>query len=207
MPNYYPPLVPQSMYHIISRAVGNERLFPRDNDYQSFLKKYGKYVLPIADTFAYCLLPNHFHFLLEIKSFTAIEEYLLKKKHVQSIDPNCTSDMIMECFSNLLNSYAKSFNYRYERKGGLFIDYLKRVEIIDDSQFGSTIFYIHKNAVHHGYCHTIDSWRWSSYNALISTAETNLKRNEVLDWFGGVVQFKEFHQQPIHLKTATVLEI
>ena len=86
------------------------------------------------------------------------------------------------------------------------MDYLKRVEIIDNSQFGSTIFYIHKNAVHHGYCGTIESWNWSSYHALISTSKTNLQRDEVLDWFGGVPQFSKFHEQPIYLKKAITIE-
>src|SRR6266487_4568348 len=100
----------------------------------------------------------------------------------------------MERFSNLLNSYTKAFNKKNSRKGGLFINLMRRVEIIDDSQFGATIFYIHKNPVHHQYAGSIGEWVWSSYNSLISKSPTMLLRDEVIEWFGGREQFEIFHQ-------------
>ena len=194
------------MYHILSRAVGNEKLFFRDTNYQFFLQKYKKYIPPLADTFAFCLLPNHFHFLIQIRSFEELNLYFQEKKKTKAIDLIQTPDLIMECFSNLLNSYTKSFNKVQNRKGGLFIDYLRRVEINRDSQFGSTIFYIHKNPVHHGYTDTISQWRWSSFHTLIGKSETILKRKEVLNWFGGISAFQQYHEQSIDLKTAKFLE-
>ena len=206
MDDYHAPLLPGCMYHILSRAIGKEKLFRNESNYLFFLEKYKKYACPISDPYAFCLLPNHFHFLIEIKPFEQIEAYLKTKKKRKAIPLDEISDMIMECFANLLNSYAKSFNTVYLRKGGLFIDYLRRVEVTTDSQFGSTIFYIHKNPVHHGYCDDLASWRWSSFNKLLAQSETILKRAEVLDWFGGVSAFKQFHEQPIHLKNAMIVE-
>lgn len=86
------------------------------------------------------------------------------------------------------------------------MDRLRRVEVIDDAQLGATIFYIHKNPVHHGYTNEISEWRWSSYKAILSSGDTHLLRNEILEWFGGVEQFIEFHKQPVYLKNAIVLE-
>ena len=206
MANYHIPLIPDGMYHILSRAIGNEKLFHNNDNYDFFLQKYKQYILPVADTFAFCMLPNHFHFLIQIKSFGHLEEYFIEKKKRKSIDLNQIPDLTMECFSNLLNSYSKSFNKVYKRRGSLFIDYLRRVEIMDDCQFGSTIFYIHKNPVHHGYVNSISSWRWSSYNKLIGKSATMLKRDEVLNWFGNVSAFKQYHEQPIHLKNAMIVE-
>ena len=55
-------------YHIYNRANGNELIFLKNENYRFFLQQYKKYILPIADTFCYCLMPNHFHFLVRIKS-------------------------------------------------------------------------------------------------------------------------------------------
>src|SRR5690606_2032290 len=101
-----------------------------------------------------------------------------------------------------LNSYTKSFNKRFNRRGALFIDYLRRIEVNSDNQFGATIFYIHKNPVHHGYCNNIKDWRWSSYQEFINDSTTILLRDEVLNWFGNKERYIEFHQQPVYLKNA-----
>ena len=129
-----------------------------------------------------------------------------EKKHAKDFNPDTVSDFIMERFSNSLNSYTKSFNKVYKRKGALFIDYLRRVEIKHDSQFGATIFYIHKNAVHHGLCKSIPDWPWSSYHSFFVTGNSLILREEVLEWFGGEGAFVQYHQQPIFLKDAVVIE-
>ena len=90
--------------------------------------------------------------------------------------------------------------------GSLFMHPLKRVLVLSDHQFSATIFYIHKNAVHHGICSSIADWKNCSYPSFLSNAPTLLMREEVLDWFGDIKQFIEFHQQPIHLKNAVILE-
>jgi len=206
MTNYHIPLHPDKMYHVFNRAIGNEKLFLHDENYIFFLQKISKYILPIADIWAWCLLPNHYHIELRIKHEGIIKSHYssIKKKEITE-DANLP-DFIMECFSNFQNSYAKAFNKVYKRKGGLFIDFMRRVEIIEDLQIGSTVFYIHKNPVHHGYCKEIKDWKFSSYKTFLSIATTNVSRNEVLNWFDGVDNFVKFHQQEIHLKNATVLE-
>lgn len=94
----------------------------------------------------------------------------------------------------------------YRRMGALFIDYLRRVEVNSDLQFGSTIFYVHKNPVHHGLRKNISDWHWSSYKTFLSQSSTMVKREEVLKWFGSVEQFIQYHEQPIYLKNAAGLE-
>ena len=56
-----------TFYHIYNHENGNENLFREEDNYQFFLKKWAAYISVIADTYAYCLMPNHFHFLLRIK--------------------------------------------------------------------------------------------------------------------------------------------
>ncbi len=112
----------------------------------------------------------------------------------------------MERFLNLFNSYTKAYNKTYNRKGALFINYLKRVELKDEAQFGATIFYIHKNTVHHQYCKKIHDWKWSSYLSLLSTLPTNLLRSNVIKWFGDEEAYIKYHQQPIDIKHAVIIE-
>ena len=45
-----------------------EKIFYEERNYQYFLKLYARYIEPVADTYAYCLLSNHFHFSLYIKT-------------------------------------------------------------------------------------------------------------------------------------------
>jgi REP element-mobilizing transposase RayT len=204
--DYYQPLIPDNYYHIVHRAVGNETLFKEEENKQFFLQRYQKYIMPLADTFAYSLLENHFHFLVQIKAPEDISS-LYKKTNSNNIEYNgWQQDFIMQQWSNLLNSYTKSFNTKYQRKGSLFMDYLRRVPVDTDTQFIATAFYIHKNAVHHGYCNKMEDWPYCSYKQLLLNSNSFIKKNEMLDWFGGLDKLIEYHQQPIYLKNAVALE-
>jgi REP-associated tyrosine transposase len=206
MPDYHIPLFPDHSYHILGRAIGSEKIFKQEMNYPFLLKKYYNHIFPIADTFGYCLLPNHFHFLIRVKSMLEVEYYYNKMKPRKIFYPEIVSDFIMERFSNWLNSYTKAFNKTYDRQGSLFIDYLRRDEIQNNEQLGATIFYVHKNPVHHSYCKFMEKWRWSSYNTMLSNSKTLLLRNEVLELFGGKDGFIRYHQQPAYLKNAIIVE-
>lgn len=199
--NYHIPLVADNYYHLFSRAVGQEMLFKSNENYLYFLERMKHHVLPVADLLAYSLLPNHFHLVIRVKSEKELFNlfHLKKKKPLNSIEI-FLPDFVMEQFSNWLNGYTKAFNKLYKRKGGLFMDYIKRSEAAKDSSLTSFIFYVHKNAVHHGLTKNIGDWKFDSYKSIISTKPTKLKRDEVIGWFGSVSQFIEFHKQPVDLK-------
>ncbi len=204
--DYHCPIIEDNHYHILSRAVGNEKIFIEPDNYRFFLDRFSKYINPVAETYAYALLPNHFHFQVHIKRYESILAHARKLNSKFPERDAWLSPFVLQQFSNMLNSYTKAFNKKYHRKGSLFIDYMRRVEIKSDGQFTSTIFYIHKNAVHHGLCKHIEDWKYCSYNAFLSTSKTMLMRRELLDWFGSTKKYIDFHQQPIHLKNAVVLE-
>ena len=201
MTNFHIPILPDNFYHLFNRAVGKEKLFLSTENYLYFLSKLKQHTLPVADLFAYSLLPNHFHLLIRVKPEKELISFFeLKKKKPFSPIENYLPDFVMEQFSNWLNGYTKAFNKMYERKGGLFIDYMKRSEAEKESSITSFIFYIHKNAIHHGLSKKMGEWPFDSYNSLLSNKPTSLQRKEVIEWFGSVQQFIDFHNQPVGLK-------
>ena len=201
MSKYHIPLLPDTTYHVFNRAVGNEKLFKTVGNYNYFLTKMTQHVLPVCDLFTYSLMPNHFHLLIRIKNEEIITSYFeLKKKRKFDSKLHSLPDFIMEQFSNWLNGYTKAFNKMYNRKGALFIDYLKRSSAEKDTDFTSFIFYVHKNTVHHGITQKIGEWKYDGYQALLSEKPTLLLRKEVIDWFGSKEQFVKFHDRPIVLK-------
>ena len=204
--DYHQPLLAETTYHIFSRAIGNEKLFLTPENYKFFLRRFDLYISPIADVYAFNLLPNHFHAIVDIKPYDHLLPLYkaVKKSNVEH--ETWQPDFVIKQFSNMLNSYTKSFNIRTNRKGALFIDNMRRVAIEKDSQLSATIFYVHKNAVHHGYCKEITDWPWASYKAILSKSPTKLKRKEIIEWFGNEAEFIKFHSQPIYLKNAVIIE-
>ena len=60
-------LIPGKYYHIYNRGTNGEVLFKHQKYYSEFLQLYSKYIIPVADTLAFCLMQNHFHFLVRTK--------------------------------------------------------------------------------------------------------------------------------------------
>lgn len=58
---------PGQSYHIYNHANGIEQIFQDEENYRFFLKQYAKYLGGVVDTYAYCLMPNHFHLLVGVK--------------------------------------------------------------------------------------------------------------------------------------------
>jgi REP element-mobilizing transposase RayT len=176
---------PDHMYHVYNHENAKDNIFRSDENYFYFLKKYAQYLNAITDTYAYCLMPNHFHFLVRIKSADQLMHSFVTKSPETNYKLANTqidfSKLISQQYSNFLNAYAKAFNKQYNRKGSLFLDNVKRKLIKDESYFTKLVHYIHYNPVHHGFVDKINDWKYSSYHSLISAKPTALKRREVLD--------------------------
>ena len=186
----------EQFYHIYNHANGTDNLFRNDDNFNFFLLQWAKYILPIADVFAYCLMPNHFHFLIAIKN----KEELMKALNVVFKDWNDNgyqSKLISKQFSRLFNSYAKAYNNMFDRRGSLFNRPFKSKTVHSNEYLTKVIHYIHHNPVHHGFTDSIEAWPYSSYHALISEKSTRLKRDFVQSWFGDTVAFQDFHKEPL----------
>ena len=182
--NKFSKLKPDSKYHIICHANGRDNLFRENENYRFFLQRYHEILFPIVKTYAYCLMPNHFHLLVEIRSESDLSEINDAKYDI--------TNFISKKISNLLNAYAKAFNKKYNRTGSLFQEHLKRIKIEDESYLKNLIVYINTNSSHHNIAN-YESYKHSSFKDLWSNKKTFLKRNEVIDLFGDIENFKHVH--------------
>ena len=171
--NYYIPLYKDKLYHIYNRGNGKEKIFYNKENYNYFLRQYEKFIYNCVDTFAYCLLPNHFHFLLRINYN----------------DP----EIVSANFRKLFISYSMSINKQENRKGNLFQRPFKRKIIENEKYFYAAVYYIHANPVHHKIVKDFKEYDFSSYKSLCGNKETKLCRNEVMEWFSGKENFIDYH--------------
>ncbi|NJN98293.1 MAG: hypothetical protein HC875_31500 [Anaerolineales bacterium] len=81
--------------------------------------------------------------------------------------------------------YTNAYNKVYQRRGALFIDYLRRKRVENQRYFIKLVHYIHYNPVHHGFCQNVEDWPYSSYRAVLSQKESKVEKETVLAWFGG----------------------
>ncbi|MEO5603693.1 MAG: transposase [Cyclobacteriaceae bacterium] len=173
-------LEPGHLYHIYNHALGKENLFLSDDNYQYFLRRYQHFIDPVSHTYAYCLMPNHIHFFIEVKQ--KIE-----------LPPECkysVEQFISKQFSNLFSSYTQVFNKQQNRIGTLFISGFRREKVDSDEYLTRIIRYIHMNPVHHGFVKDLIKWRYSSYNTICATHETFLAKEKVISWFGNLDELK-----------------
>jgi putative transposase len=206
-------LEPDRIYHIYNRGINGENIFKEERNYRYFLEKYAKYIEPIADTFAYYLLKNHFHIAIRTKSEAEIVDFYVKKKTkiiegdkndgkvqnlaivrpIYDIEIPSVSHIISKQFAFLFNGYAQAINKAYNRTGGLFEEPFRRILIDTDAYFTELIYYIHDNPRKHGFVKDFREYPHSSYHSHLHTKLTKLKREEVLGWFGNKNEFEKFH--------------
>jgi REP element-mobilizing transposase RayT len=190
------------IFHVYNRTNNKELLFKSTDNRLYFLKQFQKYLRPFLDIFCWNLLPNHFHFLVQIKSAEAIKKYLqtlppptLKPIEKKYLTDTATTELLLELgWKRFFNSYAMAFNKQHKRNGNLFQRPFKRIEVMKESHFTQAIIYIHANAQHHKLCNDFTEHKWSSWLTMLSNMLTHIKREEVIAWFGGKQQFIDIHK-------------
>jgi len=110
------PLISGHYYHIYNRGNNRDDTFYETENYHYFLRLYDKYINPVVDTFAWCLLKNHFHILVYIKTMDEIDLKSLTYNTVKK--PKVIS--ASKQFSHFFNAYTQAINKRHYRTGSLF---------------------------------------------------------------------------------------
>ncbi len=185
----FPPFEPGNCYHLYNHAIAEENLFREPDNYRYFLDKYIQHAGPIVSTYAYCLMPNHFHFLIRIKSYNLLKAFF-EFKRPGTFD----SKPIGHQLGNWLNAYASAFNKRYSRRGKLFLQQFKRLTVTNETYFQKLVAYIHCNPVHHGFTDHPGEWDFSSYADYLGTPAAFLSSQVVINSFGGKKEFLEAHR-------------
>jgi len=209
-------LFPGKFYHIYNRGINGEKLFHCEEHYQHFLKLYATYIDPIADTYAWVLMPNHFHFLVRIKENIHYkyqkpidgnekekEQFELVKWETEQVAINMNSDTKIpdpsHHFAHLFNAYTKYLNLKIPRHGNLFERTFKRKKIDNYNYLKKVLIYIHHNPVHHKFCMHPMEYPWSSYLSCISAKPTKLKRDAVMGWFDNQANFIHLHEGKVEV--------
>ena len=197
------PLKPGVYYHIFNRGTNRENVFIEERNYRYFLQLYLKYIEPVAETFAFCLLKNHFHLLVRMKEIEDLQDPKGLQRPLGSV-----------AFSNFFNAYAKAINKAYGRTGSLFQHPFGRIPVLTQSYLMQLVRYIHFNPQKHGLIGDFREWPWSSYHSFVQTetlkvSETfrvlTVQRDNVLSWFDDTRGFIAAHQLPIDEKVLAPL--
>lgn len=182
-------------YHIYNRGVDRRIIFEDYKDYKTFLSYLQMYLDPPLQTsdvdlrglssqvkvspskmlknyfgdirlLAYCLMPNHFHLMIQQNSARGIDNFM----------------------RSLSTKYVRYFNTRYDRVGPLFQGIYKAVRVSDEYQFVYLSKYIHRNPIGTPTCEDnprkLSEYKFSSYgNYLRQFTQTWLDTNEILELF------------------------
>lgn len=197
MPFRTTPFVNDQFYHLFNRGVNKQPIFSNDSDYRRFLEIIAYYMFSgpkpsfsqhqrfqiksfqsnpkIVEIISYCLMSNHFHFLIRQLQDGGIHEFMRKA----------------------CNSYVKYYNTKHKRVGPLFQAEFKAVMIENDDQLMHLSRYIHLNPYVGGLTKDVSSFPYSSYRTFVGTENNKLCNTKpVLSLFSSKEDYKNFvHDQ------------
>lgn len=180
--NVIKPYVENGYYHLYNRGAEKLPIFLKRYDYLNFIYFLKKYIAPEfkynpatslfqpmnmsddIDLLCFCLMPNHYHFLVKQKTKFAITDFTRR----------------------LLSSYAGYFNQKYGHGGGLFQSKLKGILIESESYLLHLSRYIHRNPKDlPGYKKNLSNYPYSSYQYYLSPTPgvSWVKTAEILSYF------------------------
>jgi putative transposase len=208
MPTDIPPLSHGNFYHLYNRGNNRENIFIQERNYTYFMDLWWKHISPIAETWAYCLLRNHFHAAVHIKEQSGLTGLIIdsttpnpgvdrgqspsdSREDLSGLKPRDPS----QYFSNFFNAYTRSLNIATQRTGTLFTRPFRRIPIGSEAYLLRLIVYIHQNPQKHAFVTDFRDWNYSSYHAIIENTPTRLQKDKVLQLFGSRADFIHIHEE------------
>lgn len=189
----------EEIYHVFNRGIEHRQIFNDKKDYLRVLDtirfyQYNPFIkftdfknlnielrneilsqiqkLPkIVEIISYCLMPNHFHFLIKQKVDKGISTFI----------------------SKLTNSHTKYFNTKTKRDGSLLTGTFKSVRIETDIQLLHVSRYIHLNPVtsYLTSINNLEKYEWSSFSEYVSNSDF-CRKELVLSFFNSTEQYRQF---------------
>ena len=152
-----------NIYHIYNRGNNKDKIFFEEKNYLFFIKKTRKELSDYFHFLAYCLMPNHFHFLVQVK-----EQPLDSSDDSKSSDESLLSKDISNKIAILLRSYTRAINIQEGRTGSLFQQKTKskclnELNTSKNNYISTCFHYIHQNPLNAGIVNKLENWQYSSF--------------------------------------------
>lgn len=159
-------------YHIYNRGAGKNRIFFNDENYQYLLRLMQEYSWKHgAVMIAYCLMPNHYHFLLRQETGIPLSKFM----------------------QVLFTTYVQALNLQQERSGTLFEGRFKHKRVDKWEYLVILCRYIHLNPVKAGLVAKPEDWAYSNYREWIGLRDGTLVDNVfVQDHFASADDYAGF---------------
>jgi len=146
-------------YHIYNQGNNRELIFKDRSDYIVFLKKIRRAFNQHCDILSWCLMPNHFHFLVQVR-----QEYEMnypENDRTKKLNP------LNKSIGTALSSYTQNFNKKTGRTGSLFRKRTKAKSLSfqrgEDNHGINCYLYIHQNPIRAGLVKKLEDWEFSSF--------------------------------------------
>ena len=164
-------LAPGVLYHVIVRGNHRQKTFLNPSDYQAYLERLGRYRKRLGVTvYAYCLMPNHVHLLVE-----------------------SGSQPLSRFMQGLQQSYTQYFNRKHRKVGHLFQGRYKAIVCDKDEYLLSLVRYIHLNPIRANMVRKVDQYPYSGHRNYVEGRVSDvLEPGRVLDMLGGRAGYRRF---------------
>ncbi|MDO9257985.1 MAG: transposase [Bacteroidales bacterium] len=157
------------LYHIYNRGNNKEPIFFGDGDYIHFISLCKKHITNRCQILAWCLMPNHFHFMVNVNDVS-----LELVKWGGNVMPSISNG-----FQLLQSNYTKRINYRENRTGSLFQQKTKS-KLLETKSYALTAFwYLHQNPVKAALAKNMLEWEYSSYKEYCGLRSESLSKIEL----------------------------
>lgn len=150
------PIQPNEFYHVYNQGNNKQDVFFNRENKLYFLRKFRKLVVPTCEVIAYCLMDNHFHFLL----------YTNSKSIQEKLSGNSNLNALTDGFRNLTSIYTQAINRQEKRTGSLFRNKTK-FKLLEFKSINYPFIcfqYIHQNPFSAGLVKKLEDWEFSSFN-------------------------------------------
>ena len=190
MPSTQPRLQFEKLYHVFNRGLDRRNIFLDEQHYQTFFDLYARHIHPIANTYAYCLLPNHFHLMVRIKSERELAESV---PGIETLGETTLLGIPSQAFSHFFSAYSRALQQQPGLTANLFQHLYGCIPIPDNRQYLNVVLFIHQNPQRHRLCTNFRDWAYSSFKILLADEPTFLDRETVMDWFGKPETYETVH--------------
>jgi len=177
MPRRLISFIPGVYYHLYNRGVNRKKIFFEDRNYQFFLFNVERYIFPLADLIAYCLMPNHYHLLIYIRETSEVTSEVQPTSEVTS--------EVSRAMMRLSVSYTKTINLRYNRVGPLFQGAFQAKYVESDLYLSHLIGYIHLNPVTSELVEDPEDWFYSSFRDYLDLDPQEIIHRNSFENLGG----------------------